>query len=65
MSLKLRAVFAILVGIFGLIRAFQLWHAGAHGWPPRLLLLAGLVLLGMGLFRLLRKPADPASEWLK
>ena len=62
---KIRGAFAILVGAFGLFRSYQLWHAGVRGWSPWLLLLAGVVLLWIGIWRIRRKPVDPAAELLR
>ena len=62
---KIRGTIAILVGAFGLFRSYQLFHLGARGWTPWLLILAGVVLLVMGFSRLRRKPRDPATELLK
>jgi LPXTG-motif cell wall-anchored protein len=65
MSDKIRGALAILVGAFGLFRSYQLWHAGVRGWNPPLLLLAGLVLLSLGSWRLRKKRADPSAGLLE
>jgi ABC-type nickel/cobalt efflux system permease component RcnA len=62
---KIRGSIAILVGMFGLFRSYQLWHAGLRGSTPWLLLAAGLVLISIGAWRIRRKPADAAAELLK
>jgi uncharacterized membrane protein len=65
MSDKIRGSIAILVGLFGLFRSYQLWHAGARGSSPWLLLTAGVVLILMGAWRIRHRPADPTAELLK
>ncbi len=65
MSDKIRGVLAVLVGAFGLFRGYQLWHAGMRGVNPPLLLLAGVVLVGLGIWRLRKKQIDPGSELLQ
>ena len=66
MSDTIRGVLAIVVGIFGIGRSYQLWHAGIRGWNPPLLVLAGLVLISLGGWRLRRrKPLGSASDLLE
>ncbi|MFC5861299.1 hypothetical protein ACFPT7_03245 [Acidicapsa dinghuensis] len=65
MSDKIRGALAIFVGAFGLFRSYQLWHAGVRGWNPPLLLLAGLVLIVLGSWRLRKKRVDVRSDLLQ
>jgi len=62
---KIRGAIAILVGAFGVFRSLQLWRAHIYGWTLWFLLAAGLILIVMGVWRVGRKPDDPASELLK
>lgn len=65
MSDKIRGALAIFVGAFGLLRSYQLWHAGIPGWNPPLLLLAGVVLISLGVWRMRKKRADLRSDLLQ
>jgi len=58
---KIWGTVSILVGAFGLFRSYQLLEHGTGGWTPRLLILAGLVLIVMGIRRFRRRPAEPIS----
>jgi len=65
MSDKFWGTMSMLVGAFGIFRSYQLFQHGIQGWTPWLLILAGVVLFLMGLWRFRRKPADPAAELMK
>ena len=58
---KIWGTVSILVGAFGLFRSYQLFEYGPRGWTPWLLILAGLVLIVMGIRRFRRRPAEPIS----
>ena len=62
---KIRGGLAILVGVFGFFRSYQLFHQGMRGWTPWLMLIAGVILVLLGSLRIRRKPEDPAAELLK
>lgn len=65
MSDKIRGVIAILVGGFALVQAYGLYKGGRVDWHLWLELSAGLLLIVIGVWRVLRKPFDPTSEILK
>jgi len=65
MSDKFRGIFALLVGVFALYQAYVLYKAGKMNGPFWLELIAGALLLVIGVWRLLRKPKDPTAELLK
>jgi hypothetical protein len=62
---KIWGVISILVGVFGLFRSYELFHQGAVGWTPWLLILAGGLLILMGTLRIRRRAVDPSAELLK
>jgi hypothetical protein len=62
MGKKIWGAISALMGAFGLFRSYQLFHQGASEGKPWLLLLAGLVLIAMGVLQIRRKPTDPAAE---
>jgi ABC-type nickel/cobalt efflux system permease component RcnA len=65
MSDKIRGVIAILVGAFALYQGYDMYtkqHVDSKMW---LEVVAGLVLLGLGVWRFQRKPKDPTAELLK
>jgi ABC-type nickel/cobalt efflux system permease component RcnA len=65
MTDKIRGVIAILVGVFALYQGYQMY--GKPGVESKMWLevVAGLVLLGLGIWRFQRKPKDPTAELLK
>ena len=62
---KIRGTIAILVGGFAMIHGFLRIHAGDWSWQPWLEVIAGLILLAIGIWRIRRKHFDPTSELLK
>ena len=65
MTDKIRGVIAILVGVFALYQSYSLYKTGRQDWHLWLELVAGFVLLGLGIWRFQRKPKDPTAELLK
>jgi ABC-type nickel/cobalt efflux system permease component RcnA len=65
MADKIRGIIAVLVGLFAVYQGYQMYHHGLRDWHLWVESLAGAVLIALGIWRLLRKPFDPASELLK
>ncbi len=64
MSDKIRGAIAILVGIFALYQSFVLYRGGRLDWHLWLELVAGLLLILIGIWRVIHKPYDPTKELL-
>ena len=62
---KVRGAIAIVVGVFALWRSYESFAAQQMDWRMWLEVAAGLLLIGIGIWRILRKPEDLASELLK
>jgi hypothetical protein len=62
---KIRGTIAILVGLFAILQGGLRVHAGDMRWQVLLEVAAGLVLFGLGTWRIRRKPVDPTEELLK
>jgi len=62
---KIRGTIAILVGLFALYESYALYRAGRVDWHLWLELIAGLILVMIGIWRVRRRPFDPNSELLK
>lgn len=65
MTDKIRGAIAILVGVFALYESYALYRAGRVDWHLWLELIAGVVLIVIGIWRIRRKPYDPTTELLK
>ncbi len=65
MSDKIRGTIAILVGVFALVQAYLLFRAGRTDWHLWLEIVAGSLLIVIGVWRLLRHPDDPSRELLR
>jgi cytochrome c biogenesis protein CcdA len=62
---KIRGTLAVLVGLFALYQSFVLFQAQRRDWHLWVELAAGLVLIVLGIWRMMRKPVDPTAELLK
>lgn len=65
MTDKIRGAIAILVGSFALYQSYMLYRAGRVDWHLWLEVIAGAVLIVIGIWRVRRKPFDPTAELLK
>ena len=65
MSDKVRGTIAIAVGVFALIQGYTLYRHAQVDWRLWVEVLAGLLLIVIGIWRILRKPYDPMSDLLK
>jgi ABC-type nickel/cobalt efflux system permease component RcnA len=65
MSDKIRGTIAILVGAFALFQSYFLYRRNQLDWHLWVEVIAGLLLIVIGIWRVLRKPFDPTSELLK
>jgi uncharacterized membrane protein YfcA len=65
MTDKIRGTIALLVGVFALYESYVLYRAGRVDWRLWLELLAGTILIVIGIWRIRRKPFDPTAELLK
>jgi ABC-type nickel/cobalt efflux system permease component RcnA len=65
MTDKIRGTIAILVGAFALYQSYVLYQAHRRDWHLWLELVAGVVLIVLGGWRIQRKPVDPTAELLK
>jgi ABC-type nickel/cobalt efflux system permease component RcnA len=65
MSDKIRGTIAILVGVFALFQGYRLFQMGRVDWHLWLEVVAGILLIVIGAWRLSRRPIDPTSELLK
>ena len=62
---KVRGTIAILAGVFALVRGAMGFMHGEGPWKTWGLLVAGLVVIGLGVWRFRRRPDDPAEELLR
>lgn len=62
---KIRGIIAIFVGVFALYQSYVLYQAQRRDWHLWVELVAGVVLIVLGTWRVQRKPDDPAAELLK
>jgi len=62
---KIRGTVAILVGVFALVQGYMLYKAGRTDWHLWVEIVAGTLLIVIGIWRVRRHPDDPASELLK
>jgi hypothetical protein len=62
---KIRGTVAILVGVFALVQGYMLYKAGRTDWHLWVEIVAGSLLIVIGIWRVRRHPDDPASELLK
>ena len=65
MSDKIRGTIAILVGVFALFQSYQFFERGIKDWHLWLEVVAGVVLIALGVWRLRHRPVDPTAELLK
>jgi len=65
MSDKIRGTIAVLVGLFAMYQSYNLYRSGRQDWHFWLEVIAGSLLIVIGVWRLMRKPFDPSSELLK
>ena len=65
MSDKIRGTIAILVGVFALYQSYVLYEAQRRDWHLWIEVAAGSVLIAIGVWRVMRKPDDPAAGVLK
>ena len=64
MSDKIRGTIAVLVGIFALVQGFMLYRAGRVDWHLWVEVIAGILLIAIGVWRIKRTPYDPTRELL-
>jgi uncharacterized membrane protein HdeD (DUF308 family) len=62
---KIRGALAIFVGAFALCQSFMLYQAHRRDWHLWVELVAGIVMIVLGTWRVRRKPVDPTAELLK
>ena len=62
---KVRGTIAIVVGVFALWQSYEYYQRSGMDWHVWLEVIAGLLLIGIGTWRVRRKPADLTSELLK
>ncbi|WP_263358430.1 hypothetical protein [Acidicapsa ligni] len=65
MTNKIRGSIAILVGLFALYQAYDLYQKNLRDWHMWLEVFAGLLLIALGSWRLQRKTVDPSDALLK
>ena len=65
MSDKIRGTIAVLVGVFALVQGFILYSAGRVDWHLWTEVVAGILLILVGVWRIKRTPYDPTSELIK
>ena len=65
MSDKIRGTIARFVGVFALFQGYQLFQRGLRDWHLWLEVVAGVVLIVLGIWRIRREPVDPTAELLK
>ncbi len=65
MSDKIRGIIAILVGAFALYQGFALYRGGKIDWHLWLEVVAGVLLIVIGVWRMMRKPFDPTNDLMK
>jgi ABC-type nickel/cobalt efflux system permease component RcnA len=62
---KVRGTIAIVVGVFAIWQSYVYYQRHGMDWRMWFEVIAGLLLIGIGIWRVRRKPADLASELLK
>lgn len=62
---KVRGSIAIVVGVFALWQSYEYYVKRGMDWRMWFEVIAGVLLIGIGIWRIRRKPADLASELLK
>jgi len=65
MTDKIRGAIAILVGVFGLFQSYELYRARRVDWHLWVELVAGTILIALGIWRIRRQAVDPTAELLK
>jgi hypothetical protein len=65
MTDKIRGAIAILVGVFALFQSYELYRARRLDWHLWVELVAGVILIVLGGWRIRRKEEDPTAELLK
>ncbi len=65
MTDKIRGSVAILVGLYALYQSYVLFRAHRVDWHLWLEIVAGIVLLCLGVWRLQRKSVDPTIAPMK
>jgi len=65
MSDRVRGAIAIIVGGFALWQSYMLYQAHRVDWRLWVELVAGLLLILIGIWRASRKAEDPTAELLK
>jgi uncharacterized membrane protein len=65
MAGRIRNFFAIFAGSLGLLQSYLLYKGHRRDWHLWGELAASVLLLGMGLWRLLHKAADPTAALLE
>ena len=65
MTDKIRGAIAVLVGAFGVFQGFMMYRSGRVDWHLWVEVIAGLLLIVIGVWRFVRKPDDPTNELLK
>jgi len=65
MSDKIRGTFAILVGVFALFQSYELYRARRLDWHLWVEVVAGVVLIVLGVWRIRRTVVDPTAQLLK
>jgi uncharacterized membrane protein YfcA len=62
---KVRGTIAIFVGVFALYESYVLYQSHRVDWHMWVELFAGAILIVLGVWRIRRRPDDPAAELLK
>jgi len=65
MTDKIRGAVAILVGAFGVFQGYTTYRSGRQDWHVWVEAGAGLLLIVIGIWRLMRKPDNPTDELIK
>ena len=65
MNDKMRGILAILVGIFALYESWHLHQTRPGHWQVWFELVLGIVVIGLGIWRLRRNPKSKLDELLK
>jgi uncharacterized membrane protein len=65
MTDKIRGAIAILVGVFAVFQSYELYRAHRLDWHLWVELVAGVILIVLGSWRIRRKEEDPTAELLK
>jgi cytochrome c biogenesis protein CcdA len=55
---KTRGAIAIVVGAFALFQSWVLYQRHWHGWRMGLEVVAGVILIALGIWRLRRRPDE-------